>query len=113
MTLYKATENGTVAMTADEESAFIAQRQTDAARVYIPQEVTMRQARLALLGAGLLANVEATLAALTEPRKSAAKIEWEYSQSVQRTRGLVVDLSAALGLTPAQVDKLFIAASSL
>ncbi len=35
----------------------------------IPQEVTMRQARLALLGAGLLGGVDAAIASLPSPTK--------------------------------------------
>ena len=45
------------------------------AYVAVPQTVTMRQARLALLGAGLLAGVDAAIASLPEPDKSAAIIE--------------------------------------
>jgi hypothetical protein len=79
----------------------------------IPQVVTMRQARLALLGAGKLASVTAAINALPSPQKEAAQIEWEYSQTVERNRGLVLLLSAALGLTDLQLDELFIRAASL
>lgn len=87
----------------------IAQRQ--AARV--PRAVTMRQARLALLAAGVLAAVDAAIDAMTEPTKSAARIEWEYSGEVQRHNGFVAALGPALGLTEAQIDALFIAAADL
>lgn len=63
--------------------------------------VTMRQARLALLQSGLLANVEA---AITDP---AAKIEWEYALTVDRNSPLVSSLSVGLGLTQQQLDDLF------
>jgi hypothetical protein len=78
-----------------------------------PQQVTMRQARLALLGAGLLAGVDAAIASLPEPDKSAAQIEWEYAAVVQRGSGLVPAMGAALGMTEAQLDALFITASGL
>jgi hypothetical protein len=39
----------------------------------------MRQARLALLGAGKLTAITAAMNALPEPTKSAALITWEYS----------------------------------
>lgn len=81
--------------------------------VVIPTEVTMRQARLALLGANLLASVDAAIAALSEPAKSAALIEWEYSSAVQRHNGFVSLLAPALGLTEGQLDDLFIAAAQL
>ena len=75
--------------------------------------VTMRQARLALLGAGLLPNVNAAIAAMTGPQGEAARIEWEYSQEVQRDRGLVSTLGAQLGMTEAQLDALFATAAAL
>lgn len=79
----------------------------------VPAAVTMRQARLALLGAGKLAAVDAAINGMSEPTKSAARIEWEYSGEVQRHNGFVSALGPALGLTPDQIDQLFIAASKL
>lgn len=79
----------------------------------VPQSVTMRQARLALLGAGLLDDVEAAIAALPSPQKEAARIEWEYSQEVQRHNGFVSVLAPALGMTDEQTDALFVAAAAL
>ncbi len=80
----------------------------------VPQSVTMRQARLALLGAGLLDNVDAAMAAIPdETMRRAAQIEWEYAATVDRTSALVSNLSGALGLTDAQLDALFIAAGAL
>jgi hypothetical protein len=79
----------------------------------VPQSVTMRQARLALLGAGKLASVTAAINTLPSPQKEAAQIEWEYSQTVERNRGFVLLLSAALGLTDAQLDALFVTAAGL
>lgn len=78
-----------------------------------PKVVTMRQARLALLGAGLLDSVSTAIGALPSPAKEAAQIEWEYSQEVQRHNGFVSQLAPILGLTAAQLDGLFIAAASL
>lgn len=78
----------------------------------IPQQVTMRQARLALLGAGLLAGVDAAIESLPEPSKSEAKIEWEYAAVVQRNSGLVPAMGAALGMTEAQLDALFVWAAA-
>jgi hypothetical protein len=79
----------------------------------VPSSVTMRQARLALLGAGKLAAVESAIAALPEPAKTAALIEWEYSNEVQRHNGFVSQLAPALGMTEAQLDALFVQAASL
>lgn len=81
--------------------------------VPIPQQVTMRQARLALLGAGLLAGVDAAIDSLPEPDRTAAKIDWEYAAVVQRDSGLVPAMGAALGMTEAQIDALFVEAARL
>ena len=79
----------------------------------VPSSVTMRQARLALLGAGKLAAVQEAIDALPEPTKTAAQIEWEYSNEVQRHNGLVAALGPALNLTSDQIDALFIEAAKL
>ena len=79
----------------------------------IPTRVSMRQARLALLGAGALAAVDAAIDAMPEPQKSAARIEWEYAAEVRRDNAFVAGLAPALGMTDAQVDALFVAAAAL
>jgi hypothetical protein len=73
----------------------------------VPQAVTMRQARLALLSAGLLDQVNA---AITDP---AARIEWEYATTVERNSSLVQSLASGLGLTEPQLDDLFTLAATL
>lgn len=79
----------------------------------VPQEVTMRQARLALHAAGKLAAVNAAINALPDPPRSAALIEWEYSSTVRRDSQFVSMLGPALGLDTAGLDALFIAAAKL
>ena len=79
----------------------------------VPQEVTMRQARLALHAAGKLTAVNAAIAALPDPPKTAALIEWEYSSTVRRDSQFVAMLGPALGLDAAGLDALFIAAAKL
>jgi len=79
----------------------------------VPQSVTMRQARLALHAAGLLTSVDAAIAAMDEPDKTAASITWEFAQTVDRGFGMVPQLAAALGMTETQIDDLFIAAAKL
>lgn len=76
-------------------------------------KVTMRQARLALLGAGLLSIVNNSIAAMTGAQGEAARIEWEYSQEVQRDRGLVLALGTQMGMTEAQLDALFSVAAAI
>ena len=81
--------------------------------VDVPQEVTMRQARLALHAAGKLAAVNAAINALPDPPKTAALIEWEYSSTVRRDSQFVALLGPAIGLDAAGLDALFIAAAKL
>lgn len=81
--------------------------------VIVPASVTMRQARLALLSAGLYEQVEAVMAALPQPQRTAALIEWEYSNEVLRHNGFVSQIGPALGLSAEQLDALFVQASTL
>lgn len=80
----------------------------------VPQSVSMRQARLALLQADLLYQVDATIAAIqdaTERRQ--AQITWDYSTEVHRGDPLVFRLATSFGLSDTQVDDLFRTASTL
>ena len=96
-----------------EVAALTPEEMESARRVLVPHAVTMRQARLALLGAGLLASVGAAIDGLPSPQKEAARIEWEYATEVQRASGLVPIMVAALGLDDAALDALFIEAAAL
>jgi hypothetical protein len=78
-----------------------------------PEQVTMRQARLALLGAGLLDRISPAIDALPSPQKEVARIEWDYSSTVVRSRPLVAMLGQQLGMTDAQLDQLFVTAAGL
>jgi hypothetical protein len=78
--------------------------------VKVPEVVSMRQARRALLDAGLLANVESAFAGLTGAAGDAARIDWNYATEVRRDSSLVASMSAALGITSAQLDALFVQA---
>ena len=82
--------------------------------VVIPQSVTMRQARLALLGIGLLDDVHAAIAAIPDPvQRKAAEIEWEYAQTVDRNSPFTQQMAAGLNLTAEQLDALFTQAAGL
>lgn len=81
--------------------------------VVVPIEISARQARLALLGAGLLADVDTAIAAMPSPDKEQAQIEWQYATTINRNHPFVVNLGAALGLSNAQLDDLFIAGAAL
>lgn len=79
----------------------------------VPQSVTMRQARLALLQAGKLATVNAAIASMGGAQGESARIEWDYSNEVQRAQPLVAALGGVLGMTSDQLDQLFITAATL
>lgn len=79
----------------------------------VPQVVTMRQARLALLAAGKLNDVSTAIDQLPSPQKEAAHIEWEFSSTVERNRPLVQALGPLLGLTEEELDNLFRMAETL
>lgn len=79
----------------------------------VPHSVTMRQARLALLNAGLLTTINSAIAALPGTAGDAARIDWEFSSEVLRTSTTLQALAPILGLSSAQIDALFIAASQI
>lgn len=81
--------------------------------VIVPQQITMRQARLALLAAGLLDQVEPIIAGLPSPQREAAEIEWEYAANVDRDNALIAAIGAALEQDAAAIDALFIAAAEI
>lgn len=74
----------------------------------IPQSITPRQARLALLNAGLLDEVDAMLAANRE-----WQIEWEYATAIERSSPIISAMATQLNLTDTQIDEMFIEASKL
>jgi hypothetical protein len=71
--------------------------------------VTPRQARLALLQAGKLGQVNQAINQLDE----ATKVTWEYATEINRTDPLIVSLGASLGMTPLEIDNLFALARTL
>jgi hypothetical protein len=62
---------------------------------------------------GLLPSVEAAIAALPEPDRTVATLAWAGDAKLARRGKTVLGLSAALGLSPEQIDALFIAAEAL
>lgn len=85
-----------------------------AQRARVPQSVTRRQARQALLLAGLLDNVQPAIDSIADPvQRSMAQIEWDDSQQFERKRPMLISLAAALGLGEEALDNLFIQAAQL
>ena len=75
----------------------------------MPAEVPKWQARRALLDAGLLDAVEAAVAAADRH----IQITWADAPNIVRNSPFVTAMDAALGLTGAQVDALFVAAKRI
>lgn len=69
--------------------------------------ITLRQCKLALLNAGKLQDVVAAINALPEPQRTAAQIEFDYANEVERDSPLLNAVAAAIGLTEAELDALF------
>ena len=105
--------DGVVRDATTEELAEIEARSAAESAPAVPQEVSMRQARLALLGRGVLGQVDAAINSLPSPDSEAARIEWDYSSVVARNSPLVTMMGAALGLDAAALDELFITAARL
>lgn len=76
-------------------------------------QVTMRQARLALLDAGKLDLVTGAISQLPEPQRTKARIEWEFAQDVRKDWPLIQVLAPAIGLDAAALTELFNRAATL
>jgi hypothetical protein len=75
----------------------------------VPESVAQWQARTALLRAGLLAQVEAAVAQASDE----VKIAWEYAPRIRRDSDFTVAIAAALSLSDAQLDALFVTAAEI
>ena len=73
------------------------------APVLVPQQVTMRQARLELLSRDLLDDVDAVIAVAGR----AAQIEWEYASTVARDNPVIAVVQQQQGMTDEQINDLF------
>lgn len=99
-------ENVVCGMIRDENNIF----KNPAAQIDIPQVVTMRQARLALLKSGILTDVTNAIESGTDEE---LKIEWEYAMEVRRDWQNLINLATSLGLTDDNLDDLFTLAGTL
>ncbi len=79
----------------------------------VPQTVTPRQLRLALLGAGKLVQVQTLIDSGNAPE--AAVISWEYATEFLRTDPMLNQLASAVQppLTSDEIDQLFVAAAQI
>jgi hypothetical protein len=90
----------------DEEAQTI-HAEIEANQPVIIPNISMRQARLALLKDNLLSTVDS---AITTDEK---RIWWDYSTTVERSNPLVIEVLTALGKTSEEIDTMFIGAAEL
>lgn len=76
----------------------------------VPQTITMRQARLALLALSKLSIIETAIEDLND---KAITIEWDFATEIDRSNQLVNSLCEGLGMSKDDVDNLFIYANTL
>lgn len=95
-----------VPLTSEEQEA--------ARKASVPTTVTRRQARQALLLNDLLKNVQPAIDAIPDTlQRGMAQIEWDDATDFERTRPLVVQIGAAIGLDDVGLDNIFIQAAGL
>lgn len=80
----------------------------------VPQEVTRRQARQALILAGKFDLVQPAINAIPDATQRALmQSEWDDSQVFLRQRPALISMGYAIGLNDAGLDKLFVDAAKL
>lgn len=109
MSRMKATKDGLVPFTAEEEAqADAMQADMEAnADLYRRQGMTVsnKQLRLALNDAGVYGDVESAMAKSTNTTE--LEIHWNHSATINRLDPWIVDVAAAMGLSDEAIDEIF------
>jgi hypothetical protein len=79
----------------------------------VPREIGNWRAKAVLAAMGKLADVEAVIAALPEPQRTVVTLAWAGDAKLARRGATVTGLGAALGMSEAEIDALFIAADGI
>lgn len=80
----------------------------------VPETVTRRQARQALVLAGKYDAVQVAIDAIPDAtQRKLMQIEWDDSLEFERTRPSLIAIGTAIGLTPEGIDDLFRTAVTL
>jgi len=115
MARMKATKDGLVPFTAEEEAqADAMQADMEAnADLYRRQGMTVsnKQLRLALNDQGVYGDVEGAMAKSTNTTE--LEIHWNFSTHINRLDPWVVEVGTALGMNDDQLDALFEAAGQI
>lgn len=72
-----------------------------------PIEVPLWAFRAVLTTMGLAGNVATLIAALPEPARTVASVQWEYANYIRRDHPVIVQLAPALNLTEQDVASIF------
>ena len=86
----------------------------DVVKILIPESITKRQAKQQLLLEGKLGQVQEVIDSIAdETKRMMTQLYWDDSTEFERNHPTLVELGAALGLTEAELDMMFINASKL
>lgn len=100
-------ENGVLVEMTPEE---IAEWQTSFP-VVVPVEISMRNAEIVMLRAGILDDVQAIMA--SDMPTAEAKIDWARATTLRRDHAMLAAVGSLLGLTTEQIDALFIEGAAI
>lgn len=78
----------------------------------VPEFVELWQFHAAIGMAGLTATIAGAIDALDEPKRSLVKAQFERRPTIHRANPLIIEFGAGLGMTPVQIDQIFILAAS-
>ena len=86
----------------------------DVVKILIPESITKRQAKQQLLLDGKLSQVQEVIDSIPdETERMMAQLYWDESTEFERSHPTLTEIGAALGLTEAELDMMFINASKL
>lgn len=115
-TMHQLVDGVSVLMTLAEQQAYesdVARRQAVLQAGEVPQSVTMRQAKSALLQMGILDKVPAAIAAIEDAmERQLVQIAWDEEVIVSRSGDLAKRLERSFKRSPQQVDALFVLAAT-
>ena len=115
-TMHEMVDGVPVLMTLARQQAYeadLAERQAVLQAGEVPQRVTMRQAKSALLQMGMLAAVPAAIAGIEDAEeRGLVEIAWVEETYVARAGDLAARLERSFNLTSGQIDALFVLANT-
>lgn len=79
----------------------------------VPDAVPKLNGKLAMVRAGWFSDIKAFLDAIPGTEGDEARVYFADTETMRRDHKMVLNISAALGKTPAEVDAMFILAATL